>query len=672
MSSTSNQRSLRSTSALLVKNSQHEEFTCVSQSLPQRTLQPNVSNEILPSEPKPIKTTPSLETEYWSTGQLAMDALKTYCLENKKSCKLDKPRSGGNIKYIICTSATPCPWFVKISRVRKSAKFVAPGAWRVSSKCLEHRNCVGLPAPRAKDLARLPFFQELIHANPDVPIRYLQAQLMASVALLPNERTIYRAKDKLTFAAMDQPYITSFQYIIPFLKKLEQLNPGTKTVCETEEDEPRFKRAIIIPSISIQASQSALQNVYGLDATRFQNRHYKGYQITVIGKDGAMEELLIAIAIVPLNDTENLTWVLNKVQSAGIPLEKRIVIVPDRVKAQPTVNATAPDFIQCTRHLIDSLVDSRKLAPQSAGYVWQAQGAETRDEFEIVMNSLQKSDPEAFRSLSELNPRTWAVFANSDRKLYGWNTTRFEDLEQQFVIATSGSDPQTSSDVASRPRWNEEDKSRTLSPYDFLSSYIGEMMATVFHRNQNAQKWDQLHLFVTPAAEQLFQEEMKHVGEYFVRPCKDNIIFVKHNSPASRTRKVDLAQKYCSCLLFNQHGVPCRHIVAALHWKKALGNAYSFFDPCYRVASYANTFRNKWLEFPLHEELERDESLLPPRKRTSTKLSNTCENGSIPKKRKRVNAKHVRTYKCSNCNSLDHNRRTCSTEWLAPHTSEQV
>lgn len=674
MSSTSNQIILRSTSAQPLRFLDHEDITCSSRSNPQRTLEPTLSTEVIPFDSKPPnETIPHLEQEYWSTGQLAMDALKTYCLENKKSCKLDKPRSGGNIKYIICTSATPCPWFVKISRVRKSAKFGAPGAWRVSSKCLEHRNCVGLPAPRAKDLARLPLFQELIHANPDIPVRYLKAQLMASVALLPNERTIYRAKDKLTFAAMDQPYITSFQYITPFLEKLEQLNPGTKTACETEQDESRFKRAIIIPSVSIQASQGALQNVYGLEMTRFQNRQYKGYQVTVIGKDGAMEELLIAIAVVPFNDTENLTWVLNKVQQAGISLDKHVLIVPNRTKAQRAVGSTALEFIQCTRHLIDSLVDSRKLAPRSAGYVWQAQGAETRDEFETVMNTLKKTDPEAVRSLLKLDPRTWAVYANSDRRLYGWNTTRFEDLEQHFAAAaSSGSDVQASGDLASGTRLSEEDKSRTLSPYDFLSSYIGEMMTTVFHRNQNAQKWSQMHLFVTPAAEQMFQEEMKHVGEYLVRPCKDDIVFVKHTSHGSRTRKVDLAQKYCSCLLFNQHGLPCRHIVAALHWKKAMGSAYTFFDPCYRVASYANIFQNKWLEFPLHEDLDRDENLLPPKKMISTKILSTTENGSVPKKRKRSNTKDVRTYKCSICNSLDHNRRTCSSGWLEAQSSEQV
>lgn len=103
----------------------------------------------------------------------------------------------------------------------------------------------------------------------------------------------------------------------------------------------------------------------------------------------------------------------------------------------------------------------------------------------------------------------------------------------------------------------------------------------------------------------------------------------------------------------DQFGVPCRHMIAFLVFKKDLDAVFTRFAACYKVSSFCNAFHGRLVEVPLVDELATSAMRPAP---ICVRL------GKSKKKRIRSNGEDVPTkvYRCKNCHQIGHNRRTCT------------
>lgn len=132
---------------------------------------------------------------------------------------------------------------------------------------------------------------------------------------------------------------------------------------------------------------------------------------------------------------------------------------------------------------------------------------------------------------------------------------------------------------------------------------------------------------------------------------------------------VDLQKYTCSCGFWDLVGIPCRHVVAAIHRK--LDNPIKYVDKCYHKSTYVSCYnevispingQNKWPRIT-------DPEILPPSYKRGPgrpkKLRRREPDEETQTRWQRTNTSH----RCKSCLEYGHNKRTCKkNKQLAVHT----
>lgn len=114
-------------------------------------------------------------------------------------------------------------------------------------------------------------------------------------------RTMYRAKAQ--FANASAASVDSSYKKLPFyLREFAEFNLGTIAFAEKDENS-RFKRAIVVPSVFCVAQ--VRQRVVGIDCTHSKCPSYDGVQMLLVGRDGDLQNVTLAFALVPAEDLES-------------------------------------------------------------------------------------------------------------------------------------------------------------------------------------------------------------------------------------------------------------------------------------------------------------------------------------------------------------------------------
>ncbi|XP_055962022.1 uncharacterized protein LOC126683498 isoform X2 [Mercurialis annua] len=124
---------------------------------------------------------------------------------------------------------------------------------------------------------------------------------------------------------------------------------------------------------------------------------------------------------------------------------------------------------------------------------------------------------------------------------------------------------------------------------------------------------------------------------------------------------VKLGENKCSCLWWDRSGIPCKHAMVCIGYKR--GDVESYCDEYFTVEKYLATYNPTLRPFP-HNDMEEDDTpvnrkLLPshlkrqpgrPRKARNKQDGETPAGGRI---------KRSSTVRCKICKQLGHNKRTC-------------
>ncbi|EGZ09737.1 hypothetical protein PHYSODRAFT_522126 [Phytophthora sojae] len=106
----------------------------------------------------------------------------------------------------------------------------------------------------------------------------------------------------------------------------------------------------------------------------------------------------------------------------------------------------------------------------------------------------------------------------------------------------------------------------------------------------------------------------------------------------------------------DQMGMPCRHLIAVLESSGKLSEVFSYFQPCYKVSTYQDTFKERAVFIPIETEVTCDAGWLPARHikkpgrpRTKCIRSSGEEGGGT-------------SQRCSQCHQRGHNKRSCTEQ----------
>ncbi|KAJ8576202.1 hypothetical protein ON010_g3005 [Phytophthora cinnamomi] len=372
--------------------------------------------------------------------------------------------------------------------------------------------------------------------------------------------------------------------------------------------------------------------------------------LVLVGRDGDLQPMMHAAALVPEETLTHCTWFLEKLIEHGFPLRRFPVVVNGRgALGAACAELHIPHVMICTQHLLEEMREGHGivLEDEDEALVWQAQRAEAESEYLASVAQLSRQNEAAAQCIRGVEPLKWCLYPYlAIRKMYGWQTTRFEELD--LGTETLGLAP-----------------ARKQLPYECIKVLSLVAMHAAFQRHERATQWELERRVVTPAADQLMKEQLDRVPLYSVCMSSAQLAFVwnSHNAQI-RQRRVDLEHRTCTCSRRLQWGIPCRHVLAALQKLGAMNQAVNFFDECYLVRNYVSSFKNRALELPVEENIKRDPAIRPPR--FVNKQSASHSDANTAKKRKR----RVRTrpmdqrkrpmYKCHKCHRAEgHNKGSC-------------
>lgn len=568
----------------------------------------------------------------FETGTLAYFAVQDDALQRGKSVKLE--RCSGMDRRVVCTSSG-CGFFVQIYRRRRADKTY--GMWCISSIENAHTNCVSIPRPTRRQIAANTTFSSAVRASHSTSARALmhQVQTLDGVSLAAHKRTVYRARE--TVSGMDSVNERFKVQMLPsFLENFARLNPGTAAFVERDID-GKFKRAIVVVKIFVDAT-AARQNVLGIDCAHSKCPYYSGVQMHLLGRDGGMKNITIAVALVPAEDTENYSWFLRQVRQAGL-FFAGVPLFCDRSTALLSI-ALAFDLNlkYCTLHIIRNVAHKfGRLKQQDMNYIWRLQACDSVDKYKICLGQIEQDLGLAVRRyLEEIEPARWCLYANIGVcALYGWRTSN-------FVEGVFGSQSMK--------------EMRALNPFKFFETLCLDLVDDCFKRSTEATVWASQSFVLTPAASVKFELEQRQIGSYIVRIASDDIGFVYKSAELPRiTRRVTLSLRQCTCAYMDQYMIPCRHLQAVLRARLIGNTVFDYFDQCYRVESFVASFESKYILVPIETEITRDVALQPSVvgvRKGRNKMRRIRSNGE--------NLTHVSVNRCSLCKQTGHNRRSCS------------
>ena len=197
------------------------------------------------------------------------------------------------------------------------------------------------------------------------------------------------------------------------------------------------------------------------------------------------------------------------------------------------------------RHLTDNMYANKdiKKAPYNKISGFGIQAAQSEQQANELFELLSRTNAPAARYLQNIPADEWILYAvdKAGYKLYGHNTSnRVESQNGTFLGA------------------------RNEGPLRFLDKTLHKQMEWVGERRKEAQKLVEKKKALTSHATEKYAAQ-KHLSDFCeVSQSSGSIYYVTYqNAILRKRREVDLHNKTCTCLMWQQCDLPCCHAIAA-------------------------------------------------------------------------------------------------------------
>ncbi|CAM9530366.1 unnamed protein product [Phaeothamnion confervicola] len=532
--------------------------------------------------------------------------------------------------------------------------------WKIRSYCLRHINCTSVARPSIKQLQTLQAPVTATLSDFTVSSNTMVNNLYDATGMKITKHQALRARAAIA-AAKAGGDEEGFMDTKAWLEQVAAANPTSHTAFRVSPA-GRFDAALFVLPLAVEVLEEVGMPVYCLDGAHVKHKQNKLQLLVLEGTDGAGNNVLVALCVCLSEDAFNCHWMLQ--EALKLPKLRALLEAPgttimsDRGTAiVPAVAEALPNalHVHCSVHMlrnVDAYLKKNrqpKLTPRQKSTIWGAQAAATELEFNAAMSIISVEVPVAYEYLTQkTDARTWAVCYAQTRgfKLFGIRSNNPMEGENGRI----------------KP-------ARFVAPLRYLKEVLEMEMRRYLERALEVEKWYRDGYIITHNASNLYQAEEARSKAYNAKPSSENIYFVSQRGlqPVDpRERRVDLKAKTCSCILWDQLGIPCRHAIAAKQAKDggtiidALAWFTDAFAPQYNLQNFLKAFsRARGIELPLAENVCRDEEMLSPlapppgvgRPNTLRFVGAAEGSGGHVSKKQRT---------CGKCNGRGHNTRTCT------------
>ena len=326
----------------------------------------------------------------------------------------------------------------------------------------------------------------------------------------------------------------SFDKLPGLFQALADENPGTVTDIVMEEG--RLKMAFLCPGPCVRA-WSNCPKIIALDGTHGSSA-FGGVVLVATALDGAGQIFPIAIGFVP--SETNVAWrffVRHLADALGIH-NTPLAVISDRCKG---IDKGVSEFLPraahsyCTFHIRQNMA---RFGTAAAEFIWTIANAGTEQEYNEAMATLGTISPEAKAYVEATVPKEHLVRAFFPMPRYGHVTSNIAEATNSALL-----------------------KIRKYPPTKLFVKVIEKINATFAEKREKYADANPADL-VGPIFDAV-EKNIEDGRKLFARASSDNVFAVDIRPGIRLSRVVKLAERTCTCSLFQDLGYPCAHACSA-------------------------------------------------------------------------------------------------------------
>ncbi|XP_014495097.1 uncharacterized protein LOC106757029 [Vigna radiata var. radiata] len=364
---------------------------------------------------------------------------------------------------------------------------------------------------------------------------------------------------------------------------------------------------------------------------------YGGQLLVAVARDPNDQYFPLAFAVVESECKETWRWFLSLLLDdiGGINCQ-RWIFISDQQKGLMVVFDEILNGVEhrlCLRHLYNNykkkfggglLIRDLMMAAAKATYF---------QEWEKTMGELKTINSDAYNWLMAIPTKSWCKHA-------------FSAYPRCDVLINNLSESFNSTILLARDK-------PIITMMEWIRSYIMSRFATL------REKSNTYHGDVMPKPRKRLDREVEKSGNWLPVWVGGSKFEVTHGFTMEKF-VVDVSNHSCSCYFWDLVAIPCRHAVAAIHYK--LENPEDYVHPYYKKEAYQTCYAPEIIPINGQQLWPRSETepLLPPIYKTPPRR---------PKKLRRREADEYVSHsklskkntgmKCSSCHAYGHSVRSC-------------
>ncbi|KAK1316217.1 hypothetical protein QJS10_CPA05g01999 [Acorus calamus] len=415
----------------------------------------------------------------------------------------------------------------------------------------------------------------------------------------------------------------SYRLIPELSEELLKANPGSVVRYDLDVDYS-FQRLFVCLHACRMGFIMGCRPFIGLDGCHLKGKH-KGIMLSATSIDANNCLFPIAFAIVETESGDSWRWFLENLHSA-IGVVEGLAFMSDKDKGlEAGVHVVFPgvEHRTCVRHLYANF---KKKYPGELyeRLVWKCANSYQRGSFEWHLREIRGASSAAGAYLEALNSQVWSRSQFGPVAKCGYVTNNISESFNAWI-----------------------NKARQMPIVDMVETIRHKIMERMNHRHGLGRKWKGK---LVPKAFKYVQNIVKDIGEYIVRRSSD--VMAEVVGPEFTT-VVRLDDKTCTCRAWQVTGLPCVHAAALITRIRGL-DICDFVDEVYTVQRFRETYVVPIAPMPSKEFWDRVHLpfiVQPPRLYK--------QRGRPRKNRIRDPKEKKRTYMCTRCYELGHNKKSC-------------
>ncbi|XP_076940767.1 uncharacterized protein LOC143610083 [Bidens hawaiensis] len=403
-------------------------------------------------------------------------------------------------------------------------------------------NLVAGEGPNVSSQEKLKRLRLSYKPPPNISVKELKAKFQQRHQAQLSESKMRRAKT----IALQRKYgdhTKQYTHLRSYIAELLKANPGSFIKLDVEPcanpnlKTRQFRRIYVCYAALVKGFKLLGREILGLDGC-FMKGKYPGQILTAVGTDGNNCLYHVALAIVEAECTDSWKWFLNILGHLDLPHDANFTFISNRqkglIQADESVFPRAEHRF-CCRHIHENLRQTWR-GYLYKGLFYRAASATSVPYFNMAMEEIKKTNLDMFLWLSEIPAARWSRShflgrAKSDMLL----NNLCESFNKQLVGA----------------------RDKPIITYlEYIREYmimrivnVKKMQATTMGplKPQATKAWDEIQTEASKLTVMMVDEVA-----YQVKSLRSQCV-------------VNVEDMTCTCRIWDLTGMPCKHVVAALH-----------------------------------------------------------------------------------------------------------